>query len=110
MNKNLILDPSYFREEWLKTMVILQRPAVQVQLVAITISLIVMFLLSQWLWGKFEKRFPDISQFEERNKECYYQQCGAALLFYLLFPTFSLLVIFIINFLFLEKVTYLPGI
>ena len=103
MNNKLILEPSYFWEEWLKTMVILQRPAVQLQLFIITFSLAIMFLLSQWLWGKFKQQFPEISQFEEKNEECYYQQCGAALFCYLLFPIFSLLAINLSKFIFLQQ-------
>ncbi|MDJ0658303.1 MAG: mechanosensitive ion channel [Crocosphaera sp.] len=103
MNNKLILDPSYFWEEWLKTMVILQRPAVQLQLLVITFSLAIMFLISHWLWGKFKQRFPDISQFEEKNEERYYQQCGAALFYYLLFPIFSLLTINLSKFIFLQQ-------
>ncbi len=102
MNKKIILDPSYFWEEWLETMVILQRPAVQLQLLVITISLVVMFLISQWLWGKFKQRFPDISQFQEKNEERYYKQCGAALFYYLCFPILSLIAISLLNFIFLQ--------
>ncbi|MDJ0598928.1 MAG: mechanosensitive ion channel [Crocosphaera sp.] len=103
MNKNLILDPSYFWEEWLKMIVILQRPAVQLQLFAITITLVLMFLISQWLWYKFKQRFPDITYFEEKNKECYYQQIMAALFYYLLFPTVSLIAISLWKFIFFKQ-------
>ncbi|MDJ0507867.1 MAG: mechanosensitive ion channel [Crocosphaera sp.] len=103
MNQKIILNPSYFWEEWLQTMIILQRPAVQIQLLVITISLVVMFLISQGLWRKFKKRFPEISKFEEKNEERYYQQCGAALFYYLLFPVFSLITITIIKFIFLKQ-------
>ncbi|MDJ0730169.1 MAG: mechanosensitive ion channel [Crocosphaera sp.] len=103
MNRKVILDPSYFWEEWLKTMVILQRPAVQLQLLAITLSLVAMFLISQWLWRKFKQRFPDISQFEEKNEELYYQQIGSALFYYLLLPILSLITISLIRFIFLQR-------
>ncbi|MCH2246900.1 MAG: mechanosensitive ion channel [Crocosphaera sp.] len=103
MDRKLILNPSYFWEEWLKTMVILQRPAVQLQLFVITISLLVMFLISQWIWSKFKQRFPDISQFEDKNEKRYYQQCGAALFYYLLFPIFSLITIHLIRLIFLQR-------
>ncbi|MGB5769937.1 MAG: mechanosensitive ion channel domain-containing protein, partial [Crocosphaera sp.] len=73
------------------------------QLLVITISLVVMFIISQWLWSKFKQRFPDISQFEEKNEERYYQQCGAALFSYLLFPIFSLITIHLIRFIFLQR-------
>lgn len=103
MNQKIILAPSYFWEEWLKTMVILQRPAVQRQLLAIIFSLVVMFLISQWLWNKFKQQFPDISQFEEKNKERYYQQCGTTLFYYLLFPILSLITINIGKIIFLQQ-------
>ncbi len=103
MIQKVILAPSAFWEECLKTMVILQRPAVQIQLLAITISLVIMFLISQWLWGKFKQRFPDISQFEEKNEERYYQQCSAALVYYLMFPIFSLITINLIKFTFWQR-------
>ena len=103
MNQKIILAPSAFWEEWLKTMVILQRPAVQLQLFTIAVSLIVMFLISQWIWEKFKQRFPDISQFEEKNDKHYYRQCGAALFCYLTFPILSLITIGLIRFIFLQQ-------
>ena len=103
MDKDLILNPSYFWEEWLKTMVILQRPAVQLQIFTITISLMVMFVISQWIWNKFKRRFPDISQFEEKNEERYYQQCSAALFYYLLFPFLSLITISLLRLILLQQ-------
>ncbi|MEL4898428.1 mechanosensitive ion channel family protein [Crocosphaera sp. Alani8] len=103
MNDKLILNPSYFWEEWLKTMVILQRPAVQLQLFTIIISLAVMFLISQWIWRKFQRRFPEISQFEEKNEKYYPQQCAAALVCYLIFPILSLITIGSLQFLFLKQ-------
>ncbi|MGK7879594.1 MAG: mechanosensitive ion channel family protein [Crocosphaera sp.] len=102
MNRKIVLAPSAFWEEWFKTMVILQRPAVQLQLITIAVSLIVMFLISQWIWRKFKQRFPDISQFEEKNKKHYYKQCSAALFCYLTFPTLSLITISLIRLIFLE--------
>ena len=83
MDRKLILNPSYFWEEWLKTMVILQRPAVQLQLFVITISLLVMFLISQWIWSKFKQRFPDISQFEDKTKNATINSVG--LLYFTIF-------------------------
>ncbi|MDJ0844670.1 MAG: mechanosensitive ion channel, partial [Crocosphaera sp.] len=102
MNQEIVLNSSYFWEEWLKTMVILQRPAVQIQLLVITISLFIMFIITQWLWSKFKQLFPDISQFEEKNKERYYQQCFSALVCYLMFPIFSLITIGFWQFIFLQ--------
>jgi potassium efflux system protein len=102
MDKKLILAPSYFWEEWLKTMGILQRPAVQLQLLVITVSLAVIFILSQWLWHKFQQRFPDISQFKEKNTELYRQQCSSALFYYLIFPFLALITINLLKLIFLE--------
>jgi potassium efflux system protein len=102
MDKKLILAPSYFWEEWLKTMGILQRPAVQLQLLVITVSLAVIFILSQWLWHKFQQRFPDISQFKEKNTELYIQQCSSALFYYLIFPFLALITINLLKLIFLE--------
>ncbi len=103
MNKKLILEPSYFWEQWLKTMVVLQRPAVQIQLLAITISIVVIFLISQWSWRKFQQHFPEISQFKEKNEKLYYGQLGAALFYYLIFPVLSLIAINLIKFIFLQQ-------
>ena len=75
MNDKLILNPSYFWEEWLKTMVILQRPAVQLQLFTIIISLAVMFLISQWIWRKFQRRYIEVGCIKCGPHECYVLGC-----------------------------------
>ncbi len=103
MNRELALAPSHFWEEWLKSMVILQRPAVQLQLLAITVSMALMSIISQWLWHKFKQRFPEISQFEEKNTEFYWQQIGAVLFYYLCFPFLCLVVVNLLKVLFLQQ-------
>ncbi|HAC63904.1 MAG TPA: mechanosensitive ion channel protein MscS [Cyanothece sp. UBA12306] len=91
MNEQHILNASYFWDELLRISIILQRPVVQSQILVIAGSIFLSWLLAQRIWFEFEKKFPDISKFEEKNLKLLWQQYGAALLYYLLTPTLSLI-------------------
>lgn len=103
MAKTLILDASYFWEEFLKISIILQRPAVQIQLLAIAISIILMWLISRWVWRRFSQRFPQVSAFCQKDTRIYWQQYGAALLYYLLTPLLCLIMVNLLQIIFVAQ-------
>ncbi|GBF81881.1 mechanosensitive ion channel family protein [Aphanothece sacrum] len=107
METNLILDVSYFWEEWLKITIVLQRPAVQVQLLAIALSIILVWFISRWLWYQFCQRFPKSSQFCQQNSQLYWQQCGAALFHYLIPPLLCLLIVNLLKIVFFHQGLFL---
>jgi potassium-dependent mechanosensitive channel len=103
MSEKMPLDWVYLNDQILNAANILERPAVQIQILAITGSIGVSWLLSQWLWIQFSRRFPQVSRFdisESRLRGHYY---GAALLRYLLTPTLSLLAVNLIRSWFLRQ-------
>ncbi len=103
MNKQTVLNGAYFWDELLRISIILQRPAVQIQILAIVGFIFLSWLFSQWIWIKFRRRFPEISQFEKKNIRFIWQQYGSALLYYLLTPTLSLIIISLVKLCFLHQ-------
>ncbi|MEM8780948.1 MAG: mechanosensitive ion channel domain-containing protein [Cyanobacteria bacterium P01_G01_bin.49] len=98
-----MLTPSYFEEEWLKIIIILQRRAIQGQLLAIAVSIILMWIVSRWLWHHFRQRFPKSSQFCQANTRLYWQQSGSALFYYLLTPFLCLIMVNLLIIIFVRQ-------
>ncbi|MEA5536427.1 mechanosensitive ion channel family protein [Crocosphaera sp. XPORK-15E] len=103
MRDNFVLDDSYLWQELLKITIILQRPAVQIQLLVIAISIILMWILSNWVWSIFSQRFPELSKFCEKDTRIYWQQSGAALLYYLLTPLLCLIIVNLLHIIFVQQ-------
>jgi potassium efflux system protein len=93
MSEKIPLDLTYLSDQILNAANILERPAVQIQLLAIAGSIGVSWLLSKWFWIQFKGWFPQVSQFDVSESRLRGQNYGAALLRYLLTPTLSLLAV-----------------
>ena len=93
MPKQQVLNLNYLWAELVKMGIILQRPAVQLQILGIAVSILLAWLISKWSWMQFERRFPKLSQFEIGELRLSWRQCGAALVRYLLTPTLSLVAV-----------------
>ncbi len=91
MSEQEVLNLNYLWEEIFKVGIILQRPAVQIQMLGMTSSILLAWLISQWIWIHFRQRFPQVSQFDVGESKLSWQQDGAALVHYLLTPTLSLI-------------------
>ncbi|MEA5512145.1 mechanosensitive ion channel domain-containing protein [Crocosphaera sp. UHCC 0190] len=103
MRNNLVLDASYFWEEWLRITIILQRPAVQVQLLAIAISIFITWIVSHWVWSQFSQLFPQLTEFCKKDKRIYWQQYGAAVLYYIFPPLFCLIIVSLLQIIFVQQ-------
>ncbi len=91
MPEQEVLNLNNLWEELVKVGIILQRPAVQIQMLGMTGSILLAWLISKWIWIHFRQRFPKVSQFEVPESKLSWQQDGAALVHYLLTPTLSLI-------------------
>jgi small-conductance mechanosensitive channel len=103
MSETITLDWTYLSDQILDAANILERPAVQIQLLVIAGSIGVSWLLSKWLWIQFSRRFPQVSQFDVSESRLRGQNYGAALLRYLLTPTLSLLAVNLLRSWFLRQ-------
>ena len=85
------LNLNYLWEELVKAGIVLQRPAVQIQMLGMTGSIMLAWLISQWSSIQFRRRFPKVSQFDAGEEKLSWRQYGAALVRYLLTPTLNLI-------------------
>jgi len=88
-----IFNLNYLWAELVKVGIVLQRPAVQIQIGGIAVSILLTWLISKWTWIQLERRFPKVSEFEMSEQRLSWRQYGAALLRYLLTPTLSLVAV-----------------
>ena len=86
-----ILNLNYLWSELVKVGIVLERPAVQIQMLGMIGLILLAWLISKWIWIHFRQRFSKISQFEAGESKVSWQQCGVALLHHLLSPTLSLI-------------------
>ncbi len=93
MPEQKVLNLDYLWGELVKLGIILQRPAVQIQILGIAISILLAWLISKGLWIQLQRKFPKLSQFEISELRLAWRQYGAALIRYLLGPSLSLIVV-----------------
>ena len=93
MSEQTILNLNYLWTELIKVGIVLQRPAVQIQILAMGLSILLAWLISKVLWIQLQRLFPKLSQFELSKLRLSWQQYGAALVRHLLTPTLSLLAV-----------------
>jgi small-conductance mechanosensitive channel len=91
--EKIILDFSYLRDQILIAENVLARPAVQIQLVGIAVSIGVSWLVSKWLWIQLSRRFPQLRHLDAIKSRLSWENYGAALVRYLLTPTLSLIAV-----------------
>ena len=91
-------DPTQFGyaflwDQILKWVVVLQRPAVQSQLLAIAISILGAKLTAKWVWGKFRRRFTPPHYAYRKGQKRSWTGYGAFLLRLMLTPLFDIVAI-----------------
>ena len=87
MNEETVLSLNYLWEELVKVWVILQRLAVQIQILGIFLSILLALGISQWSWIQLKRKFPQLRQIDVSSKKLSWRQYGFALVRYLLTPT-----------------------
>ena len=80
-------------DQILKWVVVLQRPAVQGQLLAIAIAVLAAKLISKWVWKKFRRRFNPTNYSYRQGRKRSWKEYGALLLHLSFTPLLSILVI-----------------
>ena len=93
MNESTVLNLEHLSKELVKVGILLQRPAVQIQLLGIAISILLGVSVFKWSWPQLKQRFPILSQVEMGQSKLSGWQVGAALVRYLLGPTIILIAI-----------------
>ena len=80
-------------DQILKWAVVLQRPAVQGQLLAIAIAVLAAKLTSKWVWKKFRRRFNPTNYLYRQGQKRSWTEYGALLLHLIFTPLFSIVFI-----------------
>ena len=88
-----VLNLESLWQELVKAGIVLQRPAVQIQIWGIAISILLAWLISQGIWIQLKRRFPKLTQFEMSELRLSWRQYGVALFRWLLTPTLSLIAV-----------------
>ena len=94
-------DFDYLWSQILKFQIFLERPAVQIQLLGIALSILLGLLTSKWVWYHFRRRFPQVGDWELKSEKLSWREYGAAIVGYLMTPTFSLLLVNLLRYWFL---------
>ncbi|MGK7873833.1 MAG: mechanosensitive ion channel family protein [Xenococcaceae cyanobacterium] len=103
MPEQTVLNLNYLWEELVKVGIVLQRSAVQIQMLGMAGSILLAWLISKWSWIQFRQRFPKVSQFDVGDSKISWRQYGAALVRYLLTPTLCLIGISLLKSLFVQQ-------
>ncbi len=93
MPESEVLNLNYLGAELTRMGIIIQRPVVQVQLLSLVVAIVVAWLISRSSWRQLKRRSLTLSQFQAVQLRLSWRQYGAALLYYLLTPTLSLVAV-----------------
>ena len=100
MADSAIRSLDYLWDELLKVSIYFQRPAVQLQFVAIVLTTVVAWGLSRWIWFKLKQRYPQFQVDESCNQRLEWKQYSIALIQYLSPPTLIFIALNIVILLF----------
>ena len=103
MSEQEVLNLHYLWSELVKVGIVLQRPAVQIQIFGMTILILLAWIVSQWIWIHFRQRFPRVSQFKVGEERLSWQQNVVVFVHYLLTPVLSLIGIELLRSWFLQQ-------
>ena len=103
MSEQTVLNLNYLWDELVKVGIVLQRPAVQIQMMGIAGSILLAWLIYQGIWMYLRRRFPKVSQFEMGESKLSWRQYGAVLVPYLLIPTLSLIAVSLLRSWFVQQ-------
>ena len=93
MHESTVLNLKHLWTELVKVGILLQRPAVQIQLLGIALSILLGVSVFKWLWPQLKRRFPGLNQVEMGKSKLSGWQVCAALVRYLLSPTIILIAV-----------------
>ena len=93
MNQETVLSLGYLEAELVKVWVILQRPAVQIQILGVFLSILIALGISKWSWIQLKRKFPQLRRIDVSSKKLSWKHYGFALVRYLLTPTLCLLTV-----------------
>ena len=93
MNEETVLSLNYLSRELLKLEIILQRPAVQIQMLVMLLSILLALGISRWISIQLKRRFPKLKQTDISRTKLSWQQYGFTALRYLLTPTLCLIIV-----------------
>ena len=93
MAEQIVLDLDYLWVELAKVSIVLQRRAVQIQILGMAFSILLAWLISKMVWIGLKGRFSQLKQLESNELKISKGQYGAGLVRYLLTPTLSLIVV-----------------
>ena len=60
-------DLAYLDQQLLRIQILLERPAVQIQLLVIAIALCLGWFVSHWIWKETQSRFPPSRNLEQKS-------------------------------------------
>ena len=103
MSEQTVLNLNYLWDELVKVGIVLQRPAVQIQMMGIAGSILLAWLIYQGIWMYLRRHFPKVSQFEMGESKLSWQQYGIVLVPYLLIPTLSLIAVSLLRSWFVQR-------
>ncbi len=93
MPEETVLNLNYLWRELVKVGIVLQRPAVQIQLLGLALSILLGMSVFKLSWPRLKRRFPVLSQVEMGKSKLSGWQFFAALVRYLLAPTIILIAV-----------------
>ena len=96
-------DLAYLDQQLLRIQILLERPAVQIQLLAIAIALCLGWLVSHWIWKETQNRFPPSRNLEQKPTRLSWREYGIALICLLATPVFSIGFVHLFQYLLFEQ-------
>jgi small-conductance mechanosensitive channel len=93
MSEQTVFNLDYLWAQLLQVSILLQRPAIQMQLWGIVISILLAWLISKGIWIQLKRQFPKLSQFELSELRLSVHQYSSALIRNLLTPTLCLIAV-----------------
>ena len=93
MPEQTVLNLGFLWTELLKVAIVLQRPVVQIQFLAMAVSILLGYSVRKWSWTQLRRRFPVLSRYEMKRSKLSGWQFSAALIDNLLGPTLILIAI-----------------
>ncbi len=86
MNEETVLNLSYLGEQLEQIGIILERPAVRIQILSMFFSILIALWISKGLWIQLKRRFPKLREIDVGITKLSWRQYGFALVRYLLTP------------------------
>ncbi|MGK7930718.1 MAG: mechanosensitive ion channel family protein [Microcystaceae cyanobacterium] len=103
MPEENVLNLSYLGSELSQALLVLERPVVQLQIVAIAFSIVSASLISKEIWRQVRLKWPNLNDIEFNDLRISKKQYFIALIRHLLTPSLSILIVNAIRLLFEQQ-------